>query len=523
MPSDLVLGFDSSTQGITAVILDPASGAVVHSHAINFDQALPQYGTRHGVLPNPDPSVVHGSPLLWLEALEKMLDHLKTAVDLSRVSAIAGSAQQHGSVYLGDGFPAALAALDPGKPLAAQLAACLTRATAPVWMDSSTGEDCRAIEAALDGADAVAAISGSAAYERFTGPQIRRFYRLEPAAYQRTAHIRLISAFLCSVLAGKPAPTDLGDGSGMNLLDLGTRAWHPRLLEATAPDLARRLAPASASTAVVGTASAWLTRRYGVPAGCTIMPWSGDNPCSAVGLGLVEDGALAISLGTSDTLFAVSKARPVMPPGGHVFFTPTGDHMALFCYSNGSLAREAVRDRHHLDWAGFSAALARTRPGNAGRLMLPWFKPEIVPRVAKANVVRRGFAETDADAEVRAVVEAQMVSMRRRADAAGVKPSALRATGGAASNRDILQIAADVFQLPIRRSEITNTAALGAAVRAAHALAAQRGKPAAWGDLARLAVEPKLAPAVEPRKDTAAAYADLAKAQAALEAEALKA
>lgn len=534
----LVLGLDSSTQSLTAIVLDAASGRVVHQRQLNFDKDLPQYGTRSGVLPHPDPAIVHAPPLMWIEALDRILGELKDVVDLSQVAAIAGSAQQHGSVYLRGSFAEVLAGLRPDAPLAAQLAGVFTRATAPIWMDSSTAEDCRALDAALGGAEQTQRITGSAAYERFTGPQIRRFARTEPSAWAATGHVRLVSSFLASILAGKPVGTDWGDGSGMNLLDLASRRWHQPALDAVSPDLARRLGEPVEPWAVQGAISPALAARYGFAPTCRIVPWTGDNPASAVGLGLVEDGHCAISLGTSDVLFAIAQARPQMPPAGHVFFSPSGfadpaaasgpgreprvrlspQFMALFCFANGSLAREAVKDAHRLDWPGFTAALARTAPGNDGRLMLPWFRPEIVPKVLRPGVVRANLpaGDADADAECRAVVEAQFTSMRLRARAAGIVPTALRATGGAAQNQAILQIAADVFQCPVRRSNVTNTAALGAAVRAAQALGI-----AGWAELVAAAVEPQLGAEVAPQRASAGVYDRLASAYAELEAREL--
>lgn len=514
----LVLGLDSSTQSLTAVVLDAGSGRVVHQRALNFDRDLPAYGTRSGVLPHADPALVHAPPLMWVEALDRILAELSAAVDLSQVAAIAGSAQQHGSVYLRDSFPTALAGLRHDAPLAGQLAEVFSRATAPVWLDSSTGDDCRAIDAALGGPAATQRITGSAAYERFTGPQIRRFARLEPQAWAATAHVRLVSSFLASLLAGRVVGTDWGDGSGMNLMDLGTRTWHRSALDAVSPDLERRLGSPMPPAAQLGFIAPALARRYGLPASCRLLPWTGDNPSSAIGLGLVRDGACALSLGTSDVLFAVSQTRPAMPPAGHTFLSPSGDHMALFCFANGSLAREAVKDAHRLDWDGFTAALGRTAPGNAGRLMLPWFRPEIVPKVPVAGVRRIGYAAGDADADVRAVVEGQFLSMRLRAEAAGIRPVELCATGGAAQNIAILQIAADILRCPVRRSQITNTAALGAAVRAAR-LATGRE----WGETIATTVLPHLGGAVEPRAESAATYAAAAAAYARAEQSALTA
>src|SRR5262249_57704199 len=113
-----------------------------------------------------------------------------------------------------------------------------------------------------------------------------------------------------------------------------------------------------------------------------VVSWSGDNPCSLIGTGLVHERLAAISLGTSDTIFSRRREpRTDATFTGHVFGAPTGDFMGLTCFANGSIARERVRDRFGLSWSGFAAALEATPPGNDGRLLLPWFDPEITPLV----------------------------------------------------------------------------------------------------------------------------------------------
>ena len=76
--------------------------------------------------------------------------------------------------------------------------------------------------------------TGSTTFERFTGPQIRKFYKTQPDAYAHTAHVMLVSSFMASLIAGTVAPIDHGDGAGMNLMDIQRRAWHPLALDATA-------------------------------------------------------------------------------------------------------------------------------------------------------------------------------------------------------------------------------------------------------------------------------------------------
>src|ERR1700690_834214 len=64
------LGLDSSTQSLSAVVIDTASGDVVANHSVAFGERLPAYGSPHGFLPNADSRVVHSDPLMWVEALE---------------------------------------------------------------------------------------------------------------------------------------------------------------------------------------------------------------------------------------------------------------------------------------------------------------------------------------------------------------------------------------------------------------------------------------------------------------------
>jgi xylulokinase len=219
---------------------------------------------------------------------------------------------------------------------------------------------------------------------------------------------------------------------------------------------------------------------------------------------------VAISLGTSDTCFGTMAECRTDPAGeGHVFVAPTGGYMSLICFKNGSLARERVRDLYHLDWGGFSRALATTPPGNEGKLMLPYFEPEIVPRVLVPGVRRFGLREDDVAGNCRAVVEAQMLSMRRHSAWMGVRPERIFATGGASRNLEILQVMADVHECPVFRFEVTNSAALGAALRAAHAWHAHAGRPLEWDDVVRGFCDPVPGSEVRPRPEAAAAYLPL--------------
>jgi xylulokinase len=322
----------------------------------------------------------------------------------------------------------------------------------------------------------VVAISGSRAIERFTGPQIRKFWQTEPEAYEATREIQLVSSFMASVLTGSSAPIDFGDGAGMNLLDLSALAWSPALLEATAPGLAQRLLPAVASSTPVGTLADYFVEKYGFRAGTQVVAFTGDNPSSLVGMGATEPGTAVVSMGTSDTVFAAMSEPRTDPRGfGHVFGNPAGGFMCLICFANGSLAREKVAARVGLDWPAFEhAILEQTRPGNGGALLLPYFVPEMTPKLLHPEP--RAFGDSqfmsfgDPPRAARAIVEAQALAMQRYSDWIGETPTSILATGGASRNRGILQVVADVFRARVRTLEVGNSSALGGALRAANTL-----------------------------------------------------
>lgn len=235
----LFLGIDLSTQSITAVILE--AGKIVATDSLSFDQELPKYGTvngmhvsKHGKVTQPvamwlevravgraaksprgghvcmwyggvcpHPCVTHPHPIPTdpKQGLDKLLRRLNKGL-LARVAAVSGSAQQHGSVFWGADGLAALAAMNPADSLTVNLYDGFALADCPIWADSSTQAECDAIEAAVGGPAAVAAVTGSRCYARFTGPQIKKIARTQPLVWQHTARVSLVSSFLTSLLLG---------------------------------------------------------------------------------------------------------------------------------------------------------------------------------------------------------------------------------------------------------------------------------------------------------------------------------
>uniref|UniRef100_A0A8C7E3K5 Xylulose kinase n=1 Tax=Naja naja TaxID=35670 RepID=A0A8C7E3K5_NAJNA len=443
---------------------------VIFEDSINFDKDLPEFGTQGGVYMHDDRLSVSSPVLMWIKVRINLLFMLPS---------LFFSAIQHGSVYWKEGASSVLQNLSPVLPLHQSLKNCFSLSNSPVWMDSSTAAQCKSLEKKAGGAQKLADITGSRAYE------VR-------------AKISLVSSFAASLFLGAYAPIDYSDGSGMNLLQIREKVWNPLCLDACAPQLGKKLGQPVPSSKILGLISPYYTERFGFNPACKIVAFTGDNPASLAGMRLSE-GDIAISLGTSDTLFLwIKEPNPALE--GHIFCNPVDSQafMALLCYKNGSLMREKIRDELALgSWEEFSKALESTAAGNGGKVGFYFDVREITPGAVGIHRFDAHNVETPTfpkEVEIRALIEGQFMAKRIHAEKLGYKilpTTKILATGGASHNKAILQILSDVFSVPVYTIDTANSACLGSAYRAIHGLAAEGGLPLT--DVVKSAPGPRLA------------------------------
>jgi len=412
---------------------------------------------------------------MWVKAIDMVLEKLKiNGIDYSNVVAISGSGQQHGSVYWKKGAINTLKNLKPDKFLHDQLSQCFTFRDSPIWMDSSTTKQCKELESAVGGAQQLANITGSRAYELFTGSQIAKIYQTRPEAYHQTERISLVSSFGASIFIGDYAPIDISDGSGMNLFDITTHEWSQICLDYCGPDLISKLGEKLVpSSSIIGNISPYFVDRYGFNQECRVVSFTGDNPASLVGMSLRKND-VAISLGTSDTVFLwLENPKPSLD--GHILCNPLDEksYMALICFKNGSRTRERISDEcAEGDWNLFNELLESTPRGNFGNIGFYFDFKEIYPLIAgdfRFNKFDSEVTRFSKEVEVRACVEGQFLRLRAHAENLGYKigpETRVLATGGASTNTSIIQVLADVFNAPVIIQTRPNSACLGSALMA---------------------------------------------------------
>lgn len=338
----IVIGVDSSTQSTKALAVDVDSGAVV-------GQGRAAHTVSGGAGRESDPEQ-------WWEALVAALAQTGHA-DTAQAISIGG--QQHGLVALDEkGLPVRPALLWNDVRSAPQAAALVERFGAQWW----------------------ARRTGSVPTASFTVAKWAWLRECEPEAADRVAAIRLPHDYLTERLTGT-GTTDRGDASGTGWWTAD--GYDTELLDAVglSPALLPRVVePGQAAGRVraSGRGSAAALRE-----GTLVGAGTGDNMAAALGLGL-EPGAPVLSLGTSGTVYAVTRGRPADPSGIVAGFADAlGGWLPLACTLNCTLAVDR-----------FAALLGLDReavePGGSA-VVLPYLDGERTPNLPFAAGLLTGL------------------------------------------------------------------------------------------------------------------------------------
>lgn len=452
----LFAGLDVSTQSCKLVVIDLDARGVVHVDSVDYDEDLPHYGTREGTVQGLDAGVSESDPRMWIEAVELLLERLKQTPDIAQdeIRCLSVSGQQHGLVALAaDGS--------------------LARPRSKLWNDFSTAEECELLTERVGGVERMLAEVGNTQRTGYTAPKILHMLRHEPECYRKAATLFLVHNYvnwhLTGGASGGIAVMEPGDTSGMALWNPATRNWSRAVLDAIDPGLEAKLPPVRPSDQTIGVIARGLADRFELAADCRIDAGSGDNMYGAVGTGNFTPGIVTISLGTSGTAYTYSEDLYVDPTGEiAAFCDSSGHYLPLLCVSNMANGYNAVLERFGMSHEEFDAAIDRTRPGNEGRVLLPWYGGERTPDLPRAAPLYFGFGVGDfgRDQLSRAVLEGHVLNLFTGFRRLPLRPKAIHLTGGLSRSRSWCQTIADVFEaetVPVRGEG----AALGAAIHAA--------------------------------------------------------
>ena len=472
----LALGLDSSTQSLSAVVIDIDSAEKCFEHSLDYraDERLNQFGIGEDyILPPSEEGEAEQPPLMYLASLDALFADMRAAgVALKDIVAINTSGQQHGHVYLNRNAANIFANLQKSESNASELKVLLADAfaypTAPIWMTANTVAQTNAVRNGVGGKAEMIARSGSDAPLRFTGTVMRRVGEQSPEDYTATTKIQLISSFIPAVLTGNAnVPIDYGNACGMSLMNYKKKVWDDALLEATADGLPggveafqSKLPALAPPDSIVGSLAAYYVEKYGFDPGCAVIAGSGDNPQAKVPVA----GDL-LSLGTSFVNMVSTDGDTLDPEGfANAMYDGINRPFMFGCRTNGAMVWDAVRANYGFTKEEYAPAETALQTAAPGQFMTFWQpKTESFPVSGAFELIRTAPEQTLA-ADYTGIIETSLAALYIYSAVFTKQTQApLFVTGGATDSPGIMRRVAGIWNRPTLAVE-KGGAALGAAV-----------------------------------------------------------
>lgn len=450
MPAYL-LGIDVGTSGAKALLIDEAG-------------EVKAAATTEYPLSTPRPLWSEQDPEDWwsgtVASIKGVLAQARVSAD--EIECVGLTGQMHGLVLL----DASGRVLRP----------------AMLWNDQRTESQCEEIHNRV-GLDLMIQRTGKPALPSFTAPKVLWVRQHEPEVFAAAAKLLLPKDYVRFRLTGSLC-SDVADASGTSLFDVRNRTWSREITESLdipeewLPEVAESPAP-SAKVSSDGAGQTGL--RPGMP----VVAGAGDQAAEAVGCGIVDEGSVSVTIGTSGVMFAATNEMRTDAAGrlhAYCHAVPGMWHvMGVMLSAGGSLQWyrntlcqsecEAAARRGVDAYELLTEDASEVAAGCEGLIFLPYLTGERTPHpdpYARGAFVGLTLRHNKSHL-TRAVLEGVSYGLCDSLDLLrelGVDVPSVRASGGGVRSELWRQILADVFGAEIVTVNATQGAAYGAAILA---------------------------------------------------------
>ncbi len=436
----IVLGIDLGTSGVKILAVNE-NGKIKATVSASYPLIQPRAGWSEQ---NPED---------WWQGLRKAIGKIldQPAVDAKDVAALSLSGQMHGSVFLDD----------VGNVIRNPL----------LWNDTRTHAQCAYITETI-GEKKLLELVGNPALEGFTLPKLIWLRDNEPQNYGKVRTLFLPKDYIVYRLTGSRS-SEMSDAAGTLLLDVKNRRWSEEVCNLLDIDRAI-LPPVLESTDVAGTISAEAAEETGLPANVKVIAGGADNACAAVGNGIVEEGIVLTSIGSSGVVLAHTDMMQFDEKGRIHGFNHAVPHKwyLMGVMLSAGLSMSWMKNKLlHSDYETINKQAAAVAPGSEGLMFLPYLYGERTPhRDPMARGVFFGLSGIHEQKHImRAVFEGVSFGLKDSLELIknlGVEPKQIRLTGGGAKSALWRQIIADIFNHPVVTMQADEGPAYGAALLA---------------------------------------------------------
>jgi xylulokinase len=436
------LGIDIGTGSSRALLVDERGAVRAGCSAPHEDMRMER------------PLWAEQSPANWWDAAVKAIRGAlaQAGVSGSQVKGVGLSGQMHGLVIL----DAAGNVIRPSL----------------IWCDQRSQPQVDAVNARL-GRQNVLKFIANPVLTGFTLPKLLWVRDNEPRNFERVRKMLLPKDYVRYRLTGEFA-TEVSDASGTALFDVVNRRWSFEMMDALGLD--RAILPAChESTEVSGCISRQAAELTGLAAGTPVVGGGGDQASSAVGNGIVEEGVVSCTLGTSGVVFAHMEKVAYDPAGRvHTFCHAVRGKWHVMGVTQGA-GLSLQWFRNHLapgtHYDALTAEAALSPPGAQGLFWLPYLMGERTPHLdATARGGWIGLTNSHRRADlIRAILEGVSYSQLdclEIVESLGVKVGSVRASGGGAQSPFWRDLLAAILNKRVVTLETQEGSAYGAALLA---------------------------------------------------------
>ncbi|MDB0030905.1 xylulokinase [Opitutales bacterium] len=444
------IGIDIGTSSVKALLID-SGGRVIKT-------SVPEYSFQ-----TPKPLWAEADPLDWWEATQQAIKELLLKVQSSEIAGIGLTGQMHGMVAM--------------NKEGSVLRPCI------MWNDQRSHLECDEITERV-GQKKILSITGNPVLPGFTAPKILWTQKNEPDLFALIDKVVLPKDFIRYKLTGSFF-SDVSDASGTSLLDVGKRTWSQEMFDCMGWPISW-MPEVTESTEVSAKISAEAATLTGLLEGTPVVAGGGDCAAQAVGSGIVEEGKVSVTLGTSGVVFAQSDEYRVEPNGKlHAFChaVPGKWHvMGVMLSAAGSFQwyknQFGMEEQRIEKEGGANAYETLTKEaqqviaGSEGLFFLPYLSGERTPHpdpYARGCFIGMSLRHQKKH-HTRAVLEGvsyglnDSLSMMKEL---GVNPNEIILSGGGSRSALWKQMLADIFATPCAMVNALEGAAYGAAILAA--------------------------------------------------------
>lgn len=395
--------------------------------------------TRSYPIHNPRPGWSEQDPEHWWQATDEAITELTTGLPERglEVAGIGLCGQMHG-----------LTPLDAdGNVLRPAI----------LWNDQRCAPECDWITERAGGLDRLLKLTGNPMLPGYTGGKIVWLREHEPQVHERVAHVLNPKDYLRYRMNGALI-TDVTDASGTGLFDVARRCWSGHLLDLLAID--RGLLPdVVESPEPSGPVHSELARRWNIPESTQIFGGGGDAVIQTTAMGIVEPGAVGLTLGTAGIVAGAHDSCPGNPGGRLQISCGNGPGrwhaMGVSLSAGGALQwlRDALQPLLGDQPLPFDRLidLAKTAPeGSDGLLFLPYLLGERCPHLApEATATWVGLTlRHNVGHMARSVIEGVLLNIRAILDIcveSGIRCERMLVSGGATGEEFWLSLLADIL------------------------------------------------------------------------------